>query len=226
MRNTLLLVLFFVFSFQLVAQVAQDNFRLLFQPKLNFDYDVSARYSHEFGIENRNFVYKNSEIDYNVKHIEIAHTSKFKLNENQVIGLGIQYRFQDNFEGSNENELRLIQRFGWNSKKSNFELSQEFKNEQRFYASTTKYRGRYEIALKFPLGNKPIYFLAETEALLELASSQKPEFEHRLSGIFGWELTNKTTFETGLQYRLSDYTQDLSHELFIVFGLDFQSKKI
>lgn len=214
------LLVFLVLLAGCIKSAAQENLTLYFEPEISVGYQVTSAYTHSFDLENRNFLYKESAYDYTIKHIEIAHTSNYQLKEHQFLGFGIQYRFQEDFDASNENEFRLIQEFAWKTQKSQIEIAQAIKNEQRFYASTTKYRVRYEVGLKFPIKDNANYILAETETLFELANGQKPEFEQRLGGVFGWQWDSSTNLEMGFQYRLADYSQDLGHELFFVLGLD------
>ena len=203
--------------------MAQGNFTGVFEPEVSFWYKVSPNYTHSFDIENRNYYYWNDHFNYQVKHLEFAHSSVFAINEKQSLELGLQYRFNENFIPSNENEFRLFQAFQWSNNYETFNISHQFQNEQRIYASTTKFRGRYELALTFPFkdNSKSLqYFKSETEALFEVANTQKPEYEQRLSALLGWRFSKNLNFEIGLQYRLGDYTQDLSHELFLVLATE------
>ncbi|TYB76133.1 hypothetical protein ES676_06680 [Bizionia saleffrena] len=58
-------------------------------------------------------------------------------------------------------------------------------------------------------------FKAETESLLGWLKFEKPESEERLSGVFGWQLCSYIE-AIGLQYRLPNATQYLSHGFFLV----------
>ncbi|WP_419212073.1 DUF2490 domain-containing protein [Maribacter sp. X9] len=198
---------------------AQENFTSFFEPEIQINYDVSPKYSHSFGIENRNIFYEDSYLGYEAKQLDVSHFSEFKLAETKAIGLGIQYRFENTFDGSEENELRIMQQFEWKNVKSSFAITHRLRTEQRLYASTTKYRLRYEFGLAFPL-NTTTYLKTETETLFELANIQKPELEQRISAAYGFTVCSNTGLEIGTQYRLADYTQDLGHELFIVIGIE------
>jgi len=213
-RNLLILVL--IFASQSI--IAQQNNTMFFEPEIGLEYRVNSKYKHSFNMENRNFIYQNADFEYQVKHLEFSHTSEFLLKENKSIGMGIQYRFEENFIDKEENEFRLLQEYSWNQLNANTALGQQLKNEQRFYNSTTKYRLRYEIKLKILLEyNNPeaAYFKTETETLFEVAKTQKPEYEQRLSVLMGWQIHKKNNLEIGLQYRMADYTQNLGHELFL-----------
>ena len=209
-----------LFFFATIPMLSQENFTLLFEPEINVGYRVSENYIQSFNIENRNFIYKNSEFKYVVKHIEIGHLSDYAISERTKIGLGVQYRFQEHFNSSSENEFRLVQRVSWKSNLQKFSLKQTIKNEQRFYSSKTKYRFRYEVGLTIPISESSDYINTKAEILLEVSQSQKPEFEHRFTSVYGWELMPKTDFEIGAQYRLADFTQELGHELYLVMGFD------
>lgn len=208
---------FLVVLFAMPYAVAQQKYTMFFEPEINLEYNVSDNYAHSFGIENRNFIYRNSNFDYHIKHLEFAHTSTFLLNKNQDIGLGIQYRFEENFIDNEENEFRILQEYNW-SNLNPTTLNHRFRNEQRFFSSTTKYRFRYQIGLSIPLGNgdKKTSFKTEAETLFEVAKTQKPEYEQRFSTLLEWQFQPKTNLEFGLQYRLANYTQNLGHELFLV----------
>lgn len=203
----------------LLQSRAQDNFTSFFEPEIEINYNVSSMYSQSFGIENRNFIYDDDDLGYTVKQIDISHFSEFRLKNNQSLAVGIQYRFENNFNTLEENELRMMQELQWDKVASGYTISNRLRNEQRLYASTTKYRLRYEFAFTVPL-TSTTYLKTETEALFELAKTQKPELEQRISSVYGFTLFPKYSLELGAQYRLADYTQDLGHELFIVIGVE------
>lgn len=208
---------------------SQNNSTLFFEPEVEINYKVSQNYSHSFGVEHRTIFYQDSEFEYQTQHLEFAHTSAFALQNNQSVALGIQYRFKNNFNVAQENEFRLQQAYHWENKISPFVLEQKLKMEQRFYTSVTKHRMRYQLGVSIPLqsGSFPDgftknenYIALEIESLFEISKTQKPEYEQRLSGVFGWQLRPRTNLEIGLEYRLADYTQHLKHELFFVTGID------
>lgn len=202
---------------------SQENFESFFEPEIEIGYNVNTGYSHSFSVENRNYIYKEGELQFEVKQIEFSHTSSFQLNNDFEIGLGIQYRFEDIFNSSEENEFRLLQEFVWKKEQPVTSFKYRLRNEQRFYASTTKYRIRNEIGFKFPIKNSDAtYIKLETEALIEVAKTQKMELEQRAGLLVGNSLFRQTILEIGLQYRLADYTQDLGHELFLIMGIEIE----
>lgn len=198
---------------------SQDDFTVFFEPEISIDYALTNRYSHSFSMENRNYIYKNNRFNFEGKQLEIAHLSIYEYNPGRSFGLGIQYRFKQTFNKTEEDELRVMQQYTWTYKNSNFKLKNRLRNEQRFYRTKTKYRLRYELGFTFYLYETPSYFKAETETLIAWSKLQKPEFEERISSVFGWQFQNYN-LEVGVQYRLSDFTQEIGHELFFVTGLN------
>lgn len=198
---------------------SQNDFTVFFEPEISIDYAVANRYSHSFSMENRNYIYKNNRFNFEGKQLEIVHFSIYEYNPGRSFGLGIQYRFKQTFKKTEEDELRLMQQYTWTHKNSNFKLKNRLRNEQRFYHSKTKYRLRYELGFTFYLYETPSYFKAETETLIAWSKLRKPEFEERITSVFGWQFQNYN-LEVGAQYRLSDFTQEIGHELFFVTGLN------
>lgn len=189
--------------------------------EVELGYQVTERYTHSFGIENRNYLYNDEAFIFEVKQIGLSHFSEYELLENKTIGLGIKYRFEKLFDISEENELRLMQLFEWENLQTNYSIKNRIRTEQRFYVSKTKYRFRYELGVtRWMNATKNNYLKAETESLLELAKTSKPETEQRFTIVYGWQLLTDAGIEIGSQYRLADYTQEIGHELFFVVGIE------
>lgn len=208
--------------FLAVQSQAQERFAAYFEPSIDLSYHVSPKYTHSFGVENRNIVYRQGEMDYHVKQIDLSHMSEYQVNSQYAFGIGLQYRLEQAFDGDEENEFRLQEKFIYIPQNSNYKTKHRFKLEQRIYASETKHRLRYGFGVTFPIsdenGTQP-YLKVDTESLMELAKSQKPEFEQRLGLGIGWSLNSKTKVEFSGEFQLEDYTQDLIHELFLLVNL-------
>mgnify|MGYP003115766920 CR=1 FL=1 len=201
--------------------IAQNNFESFLENEVVISYPVTTRYSHSFGIENRNFLIVDEVFNFKVKQLGLSHSSQYLLSKNRMVGFGIKYRFENPFDADEENELRLMQELEWENLKENYIIKNRIRTEQRFYASRIKYRLRYEFGLKRYINTtKNNYFKAETESLFELTKTSKPQLEQRLSLLYGWPILTNTGIELGAQYRLADYTQELGHELFIVVGIE------
>jgi hypothetical protein len=214
--------LFIIISYLgIFTGIAQNNFESFLENEVELGYQVTERYAHSFGIENRNYLYNDEAFIFEVKQIGLSHFSEYELLENKTIGIGIKYRFEKLFDNSEENELRLMQLFEWENLQATYSIKNRFRTEQRFYTSKTKYRFRYELGIKRWMNTiKNNYLKAETESLFELAKTSKPELEQRFTIVYGWQLKTDFEIEIGSQYRIADYTQTLGHELFFVVGIE------
>lgn len=211
-----------LFLFSILNTQAQEKFIGFVEPEIKLSYQVAPKYSHSFGLGNRNMVYRNGKFDHHVKHIELSHLSGFEIHPNYELGLGVLYRFEHAFDANEENEFRLQEQFSYTSKNANYKTKHRFKVEQRFYASETKHRFRYQLGYTFVLAEEnrfQPYLKADTESLLEVGKYHKPELEQRLGVGIGWSLNSKANLEVGAEYQVEDYTQDLNHELFLVVAL-------
>jgi hypothetical protein len=138
--------------------------------------------------------------------------------------LGLQYRFRENFETRGENELRLTQQYDIRHQDGALRLGHRLRAEQRFRLSATGYRFRYRLALDSPLqGQKlntgEVYFIGSLEALLGFARASSPEYDQRVEVSIGWLLQQGLKAETGLEYRLEDYTGSTENRLLITSNL-------
>lgn len=198
---------------------AQDKFTGYFEPAFEVSHQVDSSYKYSFAIENRNVVYDNDQLDYTVKQIDLSHLSEYQWHPEWVVGLGFQYRIESAFDTQEENELRIQEQLVYTPEGSNFQTKHRVRVEQRLYASVSKHRLRYQLGYTFPLheanAKKP-YLKVDTESLLEIAKTQKPEFEQRLGVGVGWSVGSKTTLQFGVEYQLEDFTQQFNHEVFLL----------
>lgn len=187
-------------------------------PTVNVDYSLTERFSQEFEVENRNFIYKEGVTDLIAKHLELSHFSTYQ-HKNRMFAFGIKYRFEA--DRKDENELRLVQQYEW-KRVANSSFSHRLRAEERIYRSITKFRFRYKATLNV----KPktfaddIYF--SNELAIETNKSRILEYENRLGVEIGWNFLRKSAFLIGAQYRLSDFTNLVTHDLFLTVGLEFK----
>ncbi|MCK0115231.1 DUF2490 domain-containing protein [Gelidibacter sp. F63206] len=171
--------------------------------------------------------YDEKDYKFHVKQLDLAHFSSLKLNDNHKLALGVQYRFEDNFGGNDQNELRFTEEYKYEILRGETEFEHRLRVEQRFAGSLTSHRFRYKFGITHPLNpnlkdGEGIHLIAILESLLTVSDASKPEYEQRISGGIGWPLTTYAELELGMQYRLDDFTQNLGHELFFVTGLNFK----
>lgn len=202
---------------------SQENFTAYWQPSIAINYDVTGTYSHNFSIQNRNYIYNNENVNLEVRQIDVVHFSNFKLQDNQSLAFGILYRLRENFDGG-ANELRLTQQYNLQYKPRVIRYGHRLRTEQRITTLKTVHRFRYRFSLDFPMQGEKLdigesYFVGNLENLLSVTSA-KPQYDARFTLNFGWKLSEKTKFQIGSEYRLEDYNKNLEQVLFFLSALN------
>ena len=200
--------------------LSQDDLISFWEPQLAINYQVKNDYSHNFTLANRNFVYRNGDLDLDVRQVDIRHFSKLKIRDNQSISLGLMWRNSKLFDDGRLNEFRLTQQYNITSSPTKYRYGHRFRSEQRLFSGLTIFRFRYRLALDFPLQGDVLdvgetYSVFGTEALLSVASALEPIYDLRLRGGLGWRLSPKSKLQFVLEYRLINYTSDTSHALLL-----------
>lgn len=217
---------FLLITFLLVSTICtgQENFTTYLQPAIALNYNVTNIYSHNFSVQNRNYLYDNESVQFTVRQIDMVHFSNFKIKDNQSLALGILYRFRENFDGG-ANELRLTQQYNLHYKPNVVRYGHRLRTEQRITSLKTTHRYRYRFSLDLPLQGEKLdvgepYFVGNFENLLSVAKEQRPQYDVRFTLNFGWKITEKTKFQIGSEYRFEDYSQNLEHVLFLLSSLN------
>ncbi len=224
MRPYIFLLLLIILLSTPSGVVGQDRFTGYQEPSVQIGYSLTDSYAHTFGVDERIYWYREGQLGWEVKQLDLSHFSDFSLNEKNRIALGIQYRFEKIFEKEAENELRFTEEYTYFWKASGIDFGHRLRAEQRIRSSFTAFRFRYRLDMQFPLrikekGQGGINFKANTETLITLAQMNPISFEQRIAVGIGCILNDVTEIELVAEYRLGDYTQNLSHELFFVTGL-------
>ena len=215
-----LLALFLVQS----MVTAQENLTVYWQPSIAINYKVSEVYSHNFSLQNRNYVLDNEEAGLTIRQLDLTHFSNLKLQHNQSIAFGLLYRTRENFDGG-ANELRLTQQFNITSRPFIVRLGHRLRAEQRITSERIVQRFRYRFTTDFPLRGEQLnvgepYFIANLEELLSLANAKKPQLDLRLTLHLGWKLSERSKLQLGVEYRTENVAQDLQHVLFFLNTLN------
>ena len=221
MKN--LLIIIFILT-GTISSFGQEKFNGFYEPYIKLDYDVSKNFSQEFILEERTIWYDDESFKFDVKQIDLAHFSKLKLSDKNAVAVGIQYRFRENFDKNKENELRFTEEYTYTTKPKATEYEHRVRAEQRITSSETSHRFRYNFAVNRSFNETEIkkgnaYMIGDLETLLTVAKSSKPEYEQRIVAGVGFAVSDLMKIELVTEYRLSDFTQDLVHELYFVTGL-------
>lgn len=204
---------------------AQEDFTVYAQPQIALNYKVGAFYSHNFSIENRNYLIDGGNSQFQVRHLHLAHFSNLKIKDNQSVALGIQYRFRKDFDGG-PNELRLTQQYNFTKQPFVVRFGHRFRTEQRITQALTTHRFRYRFSVDFPLQGERLdvgepFLVGNVETLLSVAKSNLPEYDQRFTLNIGWQLTEKTKLQIGSEYRFENFMKDTKNVLFFLTGLNF-----
>ena len=221
MKNLFIIIFILTGS---ISSFGQEKFNGFYEPYIKLDYDVNKNFSQEFILEERTIWYDEESFKFEVKQIDLAHFSKLKLSDKNAVAVGIQYRFRENFDKDKENELRFTEEYSYTTKPKATEFEHRVRAEQRITSSETSHRFRYNFAVNRSFNGTEIkkgnaYMIGDLETLLTVAKTSKPEYEQRIGAGVGFAVSDLMKIELVTEYRLSDFTQDLVHELYFVTGL-------
>ncbi len=225
MSYTKVIFAFILFLFPSIF-FAQDNFISFWQPGIALNYKVSKRYSHNFSIVHRNTIYDTNDLQFRLRQLDLIHFSNFNIGLNQVFSVGLLYRFADIYDAGRFNEFRTTQQYNFTKRPAIVRYGHRLRAEQRFSSINTLYRFRYRFTLDLPLEGetldiKETYLIGSSETLVTLASGLSPIYGQRFNLIFGWLISEKTKLQGGPEYRLSNFTGDTLHQLFLMTSLVF-----
>ncbi|MCB7481663.1 DUF2490 domain-containing protein [Christiangramia sediminis] len=203
---------------------SQEDFSVYAEPEFSLNIESDSRWSYNFGVGNRNLILQNETDQLRVQHLELSQFTSYEVGFYSKLSLGLRYRFREVFEDSREDEIRITQQYGRSRKFNRVKIAHRIRFEERFREQTS-FRSRYEFSVEFPLSGdrvdeKEFFMVTNTEALWSMGKQQKPSFEHRFGISVGNELFRNTKLDIGLEYRLDDYTQATTHELFILTGIN------
>lgn len=199
---------------------SQDNFESLGESAFAINYKVSSGYHNHFTVRDRYYIFRRDEFRFKNRQIDLVHFSTWSLNFNQILSLGIQYRFRENFE-EGRNELRLSQQYNFTKRNEAVRFGHRFRLEQRIFDKLTILRYRYRFALDLPLSGQKLdvgeaYFIGAIEGLLSQSKKIKPELDYRTTCHFGWLITAKLRLQLGLEYRFEAWNIYTQQSLFLL----------
>ena len=203
---------YFFFGFLCVFTTwSQDDLVSYWQPAVAVNYSVAPGYEHNFSLTKRTFTYRDSDLQFDVRQLDLVHFSRLKLLDNQSVGFGIQYRFRKVFEADSGNELRLTQQYNITFRPRIVRFGHRIRSEQRIFKDQTIHRFRYRFALDRPLVGEKLdvgesYIVGTLESLLSVGLGLSPQYDQRIGLNVGWLVSLKSKIQTGLEYRREDFT--------------------
>lgn len=213
------LILFTFLAFMAFSASAQEKFSSYLEPEISVNWNRPNRWSFNFAFGNRDILYDEQETQFTVQHVELTHFTSYEVGFYGKVSLGLRYRFREMFDDFNHDEVRIIQQYSRERSYNRVALAHRFRVEERFRDQTT-FRNRYRFSVEFPLNGDRVdknefFLVTETEALWSLGKYENPSFEQRFGASLGRAISKDLKLELGTEYRLDDYTNDTSGELFI-----------
>lgn len=210
---------FLLFFFLLYFAASSQNFQGFLQPEIDLGWDPGGRWSYHFAVGNRNLIAERDEYKFDVDNMELTQFTAYEVGFYGKLAVGIRYRFRELFDNDKEDELRIMQQYSHKRNYNRLVVAYRFRLEERFRESTT-FRNRYRLSGEFPLNGdrvdrKEFFLVAETEALWSLGKYEAPSMEQRVGVNLGKRIFEDLTGEIGLEYRIKNYTQDSSTEIFL-----------
>ena len=218
MIRFLTILVFVILKIQ--ASFAQEAFRGLAEHALSLKLEQDSVWVHEFGISNRNLIYRNQRFGVQAEFLELSHATGRKLSSRSLLELGLRYRFEN---GSGNNEVRLSQQFTYTKPGKNVEIEHRFRFSQRFQEQTS-FRARYRFAAILPLREPSINKMnvkLTAEAVWEFGKDQLASYDQRYSAVFDYTIVENMDINFGVEYRWRDFTQSPYHQAFLLTGLEF-----
>ncbi len=203
---------------------AQDDLTGYLQPKIAINYAISDSYHHNFSLGNRTYIFKDENFTLEPRQIDLIHFSNLKTRDNQSLAFGIQYRFREVFDNEKHNELRLTQQYNITSKPRVIRFGHRLRSEQRLLKKLTIHRFRYRFTIDFPLQGEQLdigetYLVANTEAILNVSKSFRPQYDQRFTANLGWLFNEGTKFQLGIEYRFENYSSKTENIFFALTSL-------
>ena len=198
-----------LFCFLCISIKAQQNLDLGFLPKVVISKKINDNVKWVNSIENRNILYDDEyQLTYNL--VDVSSILSLKTNLNQSFNLGYIFRLKDG-----DAIHRLFQHYNFVNNFTSLKLGHRFAFEQFFQVGEkVDYRVRYRISLEKPLNGervdvKEFYLKLGNEYLYDFVS---PEI--RLTPYLGYRVSEKDRLEFGVDYRLSDFTENATQNNF------------
>lgn len=201
---------------------AQQAAPLFLQSQWVVTKKLSDTYNANLGFSSR-ALYDDTNGSLPTSFVQLSHFSSFRVGSNNHLGLGLMYRFSEDFDATTPDEFRLTQQFYTARKPKVVRYTHRLRIEERFVGAETFTRLRYRMGIDFPLNGqaldvKEAYTLYNAESLLQLNNNQSPRVDFRISGGVGVLVTPKTKLQATFQYRFEQLTQIQTGRWFLLFG--------
>lgn len=218
LKIALLILLFFC-----LHKVKAQDFKAFTEPAISVDLTTEGPMTYTFTAINRSRLYTDNQFTFKEKFFELEAVAGYDISKKHNIGLGFKYRFNKLFEKTGTDEKRLIEQYKYKGKIGTLPFDLRIRLEQRF-SKVTRFRQRAKFGVKFPLNQaqNPLWLKPATELGYTLSPEAKPFMEQRAGVFLERKLSDKTSWQAGVQYRIEDFLQKSEHRLFLLIQLDIE----
>lgn len=202
-----------------VVSFSQSDFSGGLLPRINASFTLADRLKLNSSIELRQQLFDQelgSEKQADFVLADWANTLSYKLRSNQKLNFGHTLRSRDQ-----DFHHRFTQQFSVVNKKTLFRVGHRLGLDQTFIPDRNAvFRTRYRVSFERPLrgaeiDNKELYLKVNNE-YLGIFTKENAEAEVRVVPYLGFEINSTNKVELGVDYRISDFTQNQrSHRLWL-----------
>lgn len=215
MRRIVIIVAFFI----PILSFSQSDFSGGLLPRVNASFKLAGQLKLNSSVELRQQLF-NQELGAE-KQAEFvladwANTLSYKLRSNQSLNFGHTLRSREQ-----DFHHRFTQQFSVVNQKTLFRVGHRLGMDQTFIPKqNTVFRTRYRVSFEKPLrgaeiDNKELYLKVNNE-YLGIFTKENADVEVRVVPYIGFEINPKNKVELGVDYRISDFTQNqISHRLWL-----------
>lgn len=222
MRSTFYLSILFILIAQ--AGFAQNRFGIM--PQINISFKLGEAWKVNSKLENRQILYQNpydgvgGRAEFERTDLDLIITR----NKGALKGLGAGYLIRRYDADGGSYLHRFIQQYSFSRQLTGWSLAHRFRTDQSLRNDeATQYRLRYRIGLEKPLNGLEVdpqeFYLKFTNEYIGILKDQIGNMEIRAATSVGYNLTDNTQFESGLDYRAENLVKsDTEHLLWLTIG--------
>jgi len=217
MRNFFILVIFFLII--PLANSAQNSIDVGLMPSLNINKKLEKDWSLNLKAESRQSLISDG-FNYDYLQTEVSFITAKKIGINTKLAAGYLMKIDgDVIKNRAIQQLSVVRRY------SDFKLSHRFSADQTFEKDgDTEFRFRYRVSTEIPLEGQSLdpkeFFIKLNNEYLNSIYQKQYDLEVRAALHLGYNLTPKSKFEIGTDYRIDSFVNgDLRNRLWLSLNL-------
>ncbi|MDT0555140.1 DUF2490 domain-containing protein [Patiriisocius hiemis] len=198
---------------------SQSNYQGGLLPSLNFNKNITEVWQLNFEIESRQqlaagFFENPTELNYEYILTDFTAITSRKVGVNGGIGVGYLFRVS-----GDKIIQRSLQQYTFTRRLQGVRLGHRIRVDQTFENSKSPvFRARYRFGSEFSLNGQDVdpkeWYLKINNEYLGVFETAENDLEIRLVPVLGYVFTDTNKIEAGLDYRVSNFIDDVSSHRF------------